>query len=275
MTSQQLAARARDELVTGYRSLSSQRDEILYLIGWATLAPSTHNTQPWRFEVDGSHVSISFDRRRSVPEADPEMRDMALSMGALLRHIELVGERVGCIQDLTTNPDLDLGRLATFTFASTDQWADFVASDLGQAILHRQNYRGDYADTAIERSKIAEIASEVAQALAVGTATTRDAADFYVIDGADDRPQTLFRLTAEGIAEAYKSKGFRREVARHINSNYSTRSIGLHGYSLTMGNFTSLALPHIMKHVNIGAKLSKLNLRRSLSYESRSCRSYL
>ena len=69
---------------------------------------------------------------------------MALSMGALLRHIELVGERVGCIQDLTTSPDLDLGRLATFTLASTDQWAVFrCKSVFGQAILHRQNYRGD------------------------------------------------------------------------------------------------------------------------------------
>lgn len=261
MMPSQRAVAARHRLAAGHHSLASPREEVLHLIGWATLAPSTHNTQPWRFDVDGTNVCIRPDKNRRVPEADPDTRDLHMSLGALLRHIELVGERVGCVQDLAISRDMKSGCVATFTFAGSGDWREFSSSDLGNAILWRQNYRGAYADKEVGASSVSAIAEQASTALVIGGGDERYRTTYCVIDGSDERAHALYQLTADGIAEAYGSSAFRREVAGLVNSNYSNSYIGLHGYSLTMGNLASVAVPHIMRYMDIGAKLGALNMR--------------
>jgi hypothetical protein len=50
----------------------------------ATLAPSIHNTQPWRFVVQDGRLELYADPRRSVPVIDPSGRQRAISCGAAL-----------------------------------------------------------------------------------------------------------------------------------------------------------------------------------------------
>ncbi|WP_133791642.1 nitroreductase family protein [Kribbella sp. VKM Ac-2571] len=45
-------------------------DQIDVLLGAAVAAPSTHNTQPWRFEVQGDTVDVFLDRSRALPAED-------------------------------------------------------------------------------------------------------------------------------------------------------------------------------------------------------------
>jgi ThiF family len=51
------------------------------LAAYATLAPSPHNTQPWRFLVAGGSLTISPDPSRTLAVADPQRRAMAISLG--------------------------------------------------------------------------------------------------------------------------------------------------------------------------------------------------
>lgn len=50
----------------------------------ATLAPSIHNTQPWRFVVGAGVLEVYADRGRAVPVVDPTGRQLALSCGAAI-----------------------------------------------------------------------------------------------------------------------------------------------------------------------------------------------
>ena len=52
----------------------------------ARLAPSVHNTQPWRWRVEGGALDLYADRSRALPVADPEGRLLTISCGAALHH---------------------------------------------------------------------------------------------------------------------------------------------------------------------------------------------
>src|SRR3712207_3981119 len=49
-------------------------------------APSIHNTQPWRFVVDGDRLDLHPERSRQLREVDPEGHMMLVSCGAARQH---------------------------------------------------------------------------------------------------------------------------------------------------------------------------------------------
>jgi hypothetical protein len=50
----------------------------------ATLAPSVHNTQPWRFVLAGDELQIHADRTRHLHVLDPASRQLTISCGCAL-----------------------------------------------------------------------------------------------------------------------------------------------------------------------------------------------
>jgi nitroreductase len=59
-------------------------DTIRAIVRLAVLAPSSHNTQPWRFRVDRDCIDLRADRTRALPVNDPFDRELVISCGAAL-----------------------------------------------------------------------------------------------------------------------------------------------------------------------------------------------
>src|SRR4051794_5877146 len=55
----------------------------------ARFAPSKHNTQPWRFVVRGQSLELLTDTRRALPQSDPLMRELVISCGTALHHVQV------------------------------------------------------------------------------------------------------------------------------------------------------------------------------------------
>nr|WP_042190956.1 hypothetical protein [Kibdelosporangium sp. MJ126-NF4]CEL19739.1 Dinucleotide-utilizing enzymes involved in molybdopterin and thiamine biosynthesis family 2 [Kibdelosporangium sp. MJ126-NF4]CTQ96964.1 Dinucleotide-utilizing enzymes involved in molybdopterin and thiamine biosynthesis family 2 [Kibdelosporangium sp. MJ126-NF4] len=55
----------------------------------AVLAPSPHNTQPWRFEVTDGQVDVLLDESRILAVADPDGREARMSCGAALFNVRM------------------------------------------------------------------------------------------------------------------------------------------------------------------------------------------
>jgi hypothetical protein len=55
-----------------------------FLLRYAVLAPSSHNSRPWRFDVDGGVVTVSADETRWLPAADPDRRELHLILSAVI-----------------------------------------------------------------------------------------------------------------------------------------------------------------------------------------------
>ena len=59
------------------------------VIAAAGAAPSTHNTQPWRFVVEPDAIHLHLDLTRTLPVADPSYREARISCGAALLNLRL------------------------------------------------------------------------------------------------------------------------------------------------------------------------------------------
>jgi nitroreductase len=86
-----------------------QMDEVPAWLAGARLAPSAHNTQPWRFSPlpDGS-IRVGWDESRALPHSDPTSRDLYLGLGAAVEAACLrstaVGRPLRFIPDATDEP---------------------------------------------------------------------------------------------------------------------------------------------------------------------------
>lgn len=61
----------------------------------AVLAPSIHNTQPWRFRFAGWAVEVYRDRDRELPAEDPSRRMLFVSLGAAIFNLRVAAAARG------------------------------------------------------------------------------------------------------------------------------------------------------------------------------------
>lgn len=61
----------------------------------AILAPSSHNTQPWKFTIEDNEIHIFPDFERSLPVADPEYRELIISLGCALENLIVAARHEG------------------------------------------------------------------------------------------------------------------------------------------------------------------------------------
>jgi hypothetical protein len=82
-------------------------EQLCFLLHYAVLAPSVHNTQPWLFKVVDDAVELYADRTRALPVIDPDDRELTISCGAALLHLRLALRHFGYAGDIATFPDPD------------------------------------------------------------------------------------------------------------------------------------------------------------------------
>ena len=75
--------------------VSDWKEQARSMIGCAVLAPSSHNTQPWFFQLSESAVDLFADRTRALPANDPEDRELAISCGCALTNLRIGAASAG------------------------------------------------------------------------------------------------------------------------------------------------------------------------------------
>ncbi len=108
------------------------------LVRQATLAPSSHNTQCWRFQIAGKSISIAPDLTRRCPAVDPEDHHLFVSLGCAAENLVHAALAIG----LHAAPRFDPGGdgVITVDLEPTQK----RITQLSEAIFERQCTRGDY-----------------------------------------------------------------------------------------------------------------------------------
>ena len=79
--------------------------QLRHLLRYAILAPSTRNTQPWRFAVQTNTVGLFADLERRQPVSDPDRRELYISLGCALENLLLAAEQHGFGHEVTYFPE--------------------------------------------------------------------------------------------------------------------------------------------------------------------------
>ncbi|KPM56468.1 nitroreductase [Frankia sp. R43] len=77
------------------------------IVELAELAPSIHNTQPWRWRLDAAGLHLFADPARLLQVADPEGRQLLISCGASLAFARLAARSRGLLVDAVLGPFAD------------------------------------------------------------------------------------------------------------------------------------------------------------------------
>ena len=85
----------------------TEQDTLLETLDLARLAPSIHNSQPWRWRVEPRAVRLYADLRRWLPVTDQDGRDLMLSCGAALHHLRVALAASGIAARVRRLPDPD------------------------------------------------------------------------------------------------------------------------------------------------------------------------
>ncbi len=128
----------------------------------ASRAPSVHNTQPWRWEVNAASLHLYSDESRRLPNTDPDGRDLILSCGAALHHCVVAFAAVGWRSKVTRLPNpADPSHLAAIELSPYP--ADAVDIALAAAIPRRRTDRRYYSSWPVPVADIALMAARAAR----------------------------------------------------------------------------------------------------------------
>ncbi|WP_086668574.1 Acg family FMN-binding oxidoreductase [Lentzea kentuckyensis] len=117
-------------------------EQIESALATASLAPSVHNTQPWRFRVRRDRIELHADPCRKLAATDPEDRELRLSCGAALFNLRLALQSMGVRPLVTMMPGQDApGALAVVRRGGTIKIDDESRALLDAVPRRRTNRR--------------------------------------------------------------------------------------------------------------------------------------
>lgn len=129
----------------------------------ATLAPSVHNSQPWRWRVGPQSLGLYADPSRRLPHADPDRRNLIVSCGIALHHCVVALGAMGWHATVHRLPDpADPDHLATVTVV--EQPAVELEFMLTAAIGRRRTDRRIYSSWPVPWGDIALMGARAARA---------------------------------------------------------------------------------------------------------------
>lgn len=118
------------------------------LVRYATLAPSSHNTQCWKFRLDDDAISIWPDLSRRCPVVDPDDHHLFVSLGCAAENLVQAALANGM------NGHVEFEAAGSSALRVALEPTKPVSSALFQAIPERQSTRGEYDGRQLARQEL-------------------------------------------------------------------------------------------------------------------------
>jgi len=214
-------------------------EQVAFCLGYAVLAPSGHNTQPWRFRiVQGSEVQVFADRSRALPVVDPDDRELVLSCGAALFFLRVALSHFGLGAQTQLCPRPDQPDLLATVRVGADG-AETLAG-LFDAIGTRSTNREAFEDEVVPAE------------LRVGLrdAAQRESCRLWSSDRRELR-EALAALVAQGDVEQMADSAFRTELAHWVRRSRASTHDGMPAYAFGVN-----------EHLDFVTPLAALTIRR-------------
>lgn len=172
--------------------------ELLSWIRAATRAPSTQNTQPWLFEIDGDEVVARLDPRRSLPMTDPHLREQWMSLGCAVENMVVAARHDGEALEVGQPRNLLSAERGVVVRSRRDRTAP---DGLYQAIVDRRTNRSLYDGFPLEPAIVDAMTNiKLSPGVSVRLITHKPEFEAYA------------RLESDATLERYSSFRVRREL---------------------------------------------------------------
>jgi Nitroreductase family len=201
-----------------------------FAVRYAILAPSSHNTQPWRYIVNADELLVCADRTRSLPNIDPFDRELIISCGTALLNLRVTLAHFRVPVEITTFPQSsDPDIVARIVFPKSGPMLKDLA-ELFDAITKRATNRRPFIDEEVPIAIVERLKS----------AATLEGVDVKFIWTSTER-ERVATLIAEADRRQFDDPRFRRELASWIHPSRSND--GMPAASQGLRSLTDAATP--------------------------------
>jgi len=177
------------------------REVLRLAVGRAALAPSVHNTQPWRFRLTDDSLELRADRSRQLTVLDSSCRQLVISCGCALFNARALVAAAGYRAEVRRLPDPDdpdlLARLTVLEPGAED--APIAA--LNAVVENRQTNRRQFLADPVPAELVDELVLAVEQ----------EGAGLFVVARQNHRIATAV-LSQQADAEQNADPAYRAEL---------------------------------------------------------------
>lgn len=131
------------------------QEQLRFLLRYAVLAPSARNSQPWRFVVQDNGIRIYPEPSRWQRVADPDQRELYLSLGCALENLLVAAEHYGFRFSVAHSPGpFPEGPAVMVAFAPGGRRSRTRAPLRPETMLGRRTAHGRYASRCVTAEEL-------------------------------------------------------------------------------------------------------------------------
>jgi nitroreductase len=196
--------------------------DLINLTKYAIKAPSSHNSQPWKFKLEENSITIFPDYERILPVADPDNHELFISLGCALENLIIAAGYFGYHTDIEMKMEDPFKESIRLEFSSgNNQNYD----QLFKNIEIRQSTRSKYNKALIppaDIEKLNEAGNQDQVLFLLLTATV----DIEPIIEITKRATVLQLIKKEFINELFKWIRFNRRTAKKTGDGLYSGTTG-------------------------------------------------
>jgi hypothetical protein len=232
-----------------YPSGASLEKRLRFILNYALLSPSSHNSQPWLFALNKSKIELYADRSRALPVVDPQDRELLISCGSSLYFLQLALRHFGFslnIETVVSKIPQKSALLAVIHFH--EKGSSQLNPDeekLFKAVPNRTTNRNKFENTPVPQGVLETVKESI----------NRFNCWIHLADDLESK-RNLVKMISEGDKIQWQNKTFRQELSNWIHPNYSNYKDGLPGYSQGMGDFVSYFAPLVVRTFDLGGNIA-------------------
>lgn len=221
-------------------SANIQKLELLrHLAEFGAIAPSSHNTQPWFFQIGSDFIKVKPNTHRRLIYSDPKDRQFWLSIGAAMGNIKLAAEAYGLRYSVEDGTKIVL---SSFEVGVPNE-------KLLLSLINRRTNRLFFKSNTIPD----EIINQLHQ--------TKHADIELIFLRNETIKHEVRNIVGDSAKAAFANKNFRNELSKWVKPSLTKYEDGMPGYVLQVPKLFSFILPFIIRYINIGIIQKKMHER--------------
>jgi hypothetical protein len=227
-----------------YPADKTLNEKLTFLLNYAQLAPSSHNSQPWQFSVQDSEVHLYPDLKYWLKVADPERRELYISLGCALENLLVAAEHFHLGYQASFFSDREgKEHFASVTFTEDSPTANTRDPSLFNAILQRRTNREPFQSRLIPKEELLQIKAAWLE---------KDLHLHFIANIEQKRQLARMVTTADKIL--FANPAYRSELA-------DTLGEGAFGNKWPWSRLTQF----IVRQFNLGTRIGKQNAQHLMS----------
>jgi nitroreductase len=233
--------------INDFYKQATEIDKLKFLLNFAVLAPSSHNSQPWCFEIPENTINVFLEPSRRLVHSDKNDRQAYISLGCAITNIVIAADYYGLPSTVILLPDKQNSNLAaqiSFTGSVTNFQAVQSSDHLIFSIPKRVTNRNKYDSKLPPKYFLEEIKNFSADDLQI-----------YIVTNQEQKNQ-LADIAISASVAAMEDKNFRHELSQYIKPNTTLSPLGMPCFGMGIPTLVSFIAPTMIKYLNMN-KLSR------------------